>query len=78
MEVQQSNIEVDENNMKLKLLNPMVFYPGFPHIAELIFKEMDKKSLKVCRLLSKLWQEYIDDSNLLFLHVFLGIVQLHG
>ena len=66
MEIQKSNIEAKDNNMELKLLNPMAFYPGFPHIAELIFKEMDKKSLKVCRLLSKSWQEYIDDRNLLW------------
>ena len=66
MEVQESNMEVEETNTELKLLNPMAFYPGFPHVAEQIFKEMNKKSLKSCRLLSKSWQEHIDDHSLLW------------
>ena len=37
-------------NKKIKIevpsLNPMVFYPGFPHIAEKIFDQLDKGSLR--------------------------------
>ena len=49
--------------MDLPGLNPMVFYPGFLHIAEQIFKHLDKKSLSNCREVAKLWQECIDDRN---------------
>jgi hypothetical protein len=46
------------------LLNPMAFYPGFPHIAEQIFQHMDKKSLSNCREVTKSWMDCIDDQNL--------------
>ena len=56
--------------MEIPLVNPMNFYPGFPHIAEQIFDNMDKRSLKTSRFLSKSWQEYIDDQNLLWKKIF--------
>ena len=56
---------------KVPLLNPMVFYTRFPHIAKNILKKMNKKTLRNCRLLSKSWQEYIDNENLLW-NKFLG------
>ena len=44
-------------NTKIKIemppLNPVVFYPGFPHIAEKIFDQLDKGSLRSCREVSK-------------------------
>ena len=46
-------------NTKIKIemppLNPVVFYPGFPHIAEKIFDQLDKGSLRSCREVSKSW-----------------------
>ena len=48
--------DVDGNkNIKIEVppLNPMVFYPGFPHIAEKIFDQLDKGSLRSCREVSK-------------------------
>ena len=50
-------------------LNPMIFYPRFPHIAEQIFEQLDGKSLKNCREVAKLWQECIDDKNLLLIKI---------
>ena len=47
-------------------LNPMVFYPGFPHIAEQIFEHLDNKSIKNCRKVSKSWQNCIDNRNILW------------
>ena len=48
-----------DGNIKVKIevpsLNPMVFYPGFPHIAEKIFDQLDKRSLRSCREVSKSW-----------------------
>ena len=61
MELQESNKEVDLNRIKMPLLNPMAFYPGFPHIAEKIVQKMDKDSLKNLRLLSKSWLECFDN-----------------
>ena len=59
-------MEPQEICKKIPLLSPMVFYPRFPHIAEDIFKKMDKETFRNCRLLSKPWQEYIDNQNLLW------------
>ena len=66
MELQESNMEEDENSIEVPNLNPMAFYPGFPHIAEKIFQKMDKDSLKNLRLLSKSWLGHIDNQNLLW------------
>ena len=48
-----------DRNKKIKIemppLNPMVFYPGFPHIAEEIIDQLDKGSLRSCREVSKSW-----------------------
>ena len=66
MNVEKSIMEVDENIMKMPILNPMAFYPRFPHIAEQIFEKIKKESLKICRLLSKSWLQYIDNQNLLW------------
>ena len=56
-----------EENKKIKIdaqsLNPMVFYPGFPHIAEKIYNQFDKESLKSCREVSKSWLNRYSWSN---------------
>ena len=54
------------NIIKISPLNPMVFYPRFPHIPEKIFGLLDKKSLKHCREVAKSWQNCIDNRNLLW------------
>ena len=59
-------MEVEEAEMEVSLLNPMVFYPRFEHIAETIFQKVDKKSIRNLRLISKPFQEYIDDRNILW------------
>ena len=53
-------------SMKIPTLNPMVFYPRFPHISEQIFDHLDIKSLENCREVSKSWQNSIDNRNLLW------------
>ena len=47
------------------MLNPMNFHPRFQHIVENILKHLDIKSLKYGRQVSKMWQSYIDNKNLL-------------
>ena len=47
-------------------LNPMVFHLRFSHITEQIFENMDSKSLKNCREVSKSWQICIDNRNILW------------
>ena len=48
-----------DGNKKIKIkvppLNPLIFYPGFPHVAEKIFDQLDKGSLRSCREVSKSW-----------------------
>ena len=46
---------VGDKKIKIEVptLNPMVFYLGFPHIAENIFDQLDKGSLRSCREVSK-------------------------
>ena len=39
--------------IEIQPLNPMVFYPGFPHIAEKIFDQLDRGCLRNCREVSK-------------------------
>ena len=52
--------------METSPLNPMVFYPRFPHIVKKIFKFLDMESLKNSRNVAKPWQEYIDNQNFLW------------
>ena len=47
-------------------LNPMIFLPRFPHIAEQIFACMEDKSLKNSRQVSKSWLNYVDNQNFLW------------
>ena len=50
--------------MDIPILNPLEFYPRFLHVAEQIFEQLDKKSLKNCREVAKSWQQCIDNKNL--------------
>ena len=52
--------------MDRPLLDPMIFYSRFSHNTEKIFKKFDKSSLRIGREISKSWQTYIDDRNLLW------------
>ena len=52
-----------QNVISTTPLNPMVFYPRFLHISEKIFENLDIKSLKNCRVVSKSWQECIDNRD---------------
>ena len=47
-------------------LNPMLFHSRYPHITEKIFENLDKESLKSTRLVSKSWQNCIDNQNILW------------
>ena len=47
-------------------LNPRVFLSRFQHITEKIFEKMDIKTLRNCRQVSTIWQEYIDNQNILW------------
>ena len=64
----ESSDEVGNKNIKIDVtpLNPVVFYPAFPHIAEKIFDKLGKKSLRSCREVSKSWLDSIDNRNLLW------------
>ena len=55
-----------QKKLKIKPLNPMLFHPRFPHITEKIFKNLGINGLKNCREVSKLWQNCIDDQNILW------------
>ena len=59
-------ISEPQNDIFSMLLNPMVFNARFLHITEKIFKKMDIKTLKNCRQVSKSWQEFIDNQNILW------------
>ena len=41
-------------------LNPIVFYPAFPHIAKKIFAHLDNKSLSNCMEVAKPWKNCIN------------------
>ena len=66
MNSKEYTTKIDKNNMDMPILNPMVFLPRFQHITEQIFNQMNKDSLKGCRVLSKSWQKYIDNHNFLW------------
>ena len=55
--------------MKVPILNPMIFYPRFPHITEQIFQQLDNKTLGNCRETSKSWMTCINDNNLSWLRI---------
>ena len=55
--------------MEEPILNPLVFYPRFPHIPELIFEQLDDESLTDCREVSKSWQKCIDNKKFSWVHI---------
>ena len=55
-----------QKDISLTPLNPMVFNARFSHITEKILKKMNMKTLKNCRQVSTLWQEFIDDQGVLW------------
>ena len=59
-----SSKEVGVKKMKVEVspLNPV----AFPHIAEKIFDQLDKESLRSCREVSKSWLNSIDKRNCLW------------
>ena len=65
---ENSLYEVGKKKIKIEIpfLNPMVFYPSFPHVVEKIFNQFDKGSLRSCRKVSKSWLDHIDHRNLLW------------
>ena len=50
-------------------LNPLEFYPRFHHITDQIYEQLDTKSLKNCRKVSKLWQKCIDDKKYTWIQI---------
>ena len=55
LEGKLKNTKKKSSKSKSKTLNPMLFYPAFPHIAEKIFEKVDKNCLKTLRHLSQLF-----------------------
>ena len=67
---QQSRVNKSrKKDMKVPVLNPLVFYQRFPHITEQIFKYLDKKSLTNCSKVSKSWKNCIDGKKLLWIQI---------
>ena len=60
------NLETKNKEMKLSPLNPMLLCPRFAHITEKSFNKLDLDSLKNCREVSRSWENYIDDQNILW------------
>ena len=46
-----------------------VFIQRFHHIASQIFNHLDKKSIRNCRQVAKLWKNCIDDKKLSWIHM---------
>ena len=46
-----------------------VFMSRFPHITEQVFDQLDGKSLKNCREISKVWQARIDERNISWIQI---------
>ena len=44
-------------------LNPLNFFQPFHQIPEQIFEQLDSRSLKISREVSKSWQNYIDEKK---------------
>ena len=54
------------NDVYTTPFNPMVFLPRFQHITNQIFDKVDVKTLKNGRLVSKFWNEVIDNQPILW------------
>ena len=57
------NIKISSTPV-LSGFDPMVFSGRYQHIKEKIFEKISINSLKNCRKVSTLWQEFIDDQNI--------------
>ena len=44
-------------------LNPLKFCSRFSHITEDVFKQLDNKSLAICREVSKPWKQIIENKK---------------
>ena len=55
--------------MAVALLNPLAFYPGFNHVSEQIFGQLDNKSLSNCREVSSSWHDCIDNKKLSWIRI---------
>ena len=68
------SLDEQESIKKIKLvvspLNPINFYPGFPHIAEKIFQKLDNNTLQTSREVAKIWQSSIDNTDVLRNKIF--------
>ena len=50
-------------------LNPIKFHPRFSHIADQIFKKLDKKSLGNCKDVVRYWLNLIDNHKVLWMKI---------
>ena len=68
------SLDEQDGSKKIKLevspLNPINFYPGFPHIAEKILQKLDNNSLQTSREVAKIWQSSIDNTDVLRNKIF--------
>ena len=68
------SLNEQESIKKIKLvvspINPINFYPGFPHIAEKIFQKLDNNTLQTSREVAKIWQSSIDNTDALRNKIF--------
>ena len=71
-------MEFEDKNMEIPLLNPMDFYPRFPHIAEQIFQKLGHQGIRNFRLLSKSSLEFINNENLLWKKIIDVLFQNEG
>ena len=53
-----------ENENNPLHLNPLTFHSRFSHVTEEIFAQLDNKSLKNCREVSRSWQKCIDHKKI--------------
>ena len=53
-----------KNSKEVSYLNPLVFKPGMPHITDQIIEQLDNKTIKNCKQVSKSWHKNIDNYKL--------------
>ena len=54
---------------EISTINPLIFHQRMPHIFDLILKQLDNKSLKNCKEVSKPWNVNFDKKKLCWIRI---------
>ena len=68
----------ENKSIEVPNLNPLDFYPQYPHIINQIFEKLDNRSFANCIEVSKLWHEKIKNNRASWIRIALPKIPKNG